>query len=46
MVTDPELAAEALRHRSLDKTLPEQFGSRALDEVSSCTPAHQLEPHS
>lgn len=33
MVTDPAIAAEALRHKSLDKDLPQQFGSRALDEV-------------
>ena len=35
MVTDPTIAAEALRHKSLDKELPKGFGTRAIDEVSS-----------
>lgn len=34
MVTDPVIVAEALRHKSLDKQLPAEFGSRALDEVN------------
>jgi hypothetical protein len=34
MVTDPTIVAEALRHKSLDKDLPAQFGSQALDEVT------------
>ncbi|KAK9916023.1 hypothetical protein WJX75_007417 [Coccomyxa subellipsoidea] len=34
MVTDPTIVAEALRHKSLDKDLPAQFGSQALDEFS------------
>ena len=35
MVTDPVIAAEALRHKSLDKDLPKMFGNRAVDEVNS-----------
>jgi hypothetical protein len=33
MVTDPSLIAEAVRHKSLDKTLLEPFGNYGIDQV-------------
>ncbi|BDA43874.1 Cytochrome P450 3A11 [Coccomyxa sp. Obi] len=40
MVTDPVIAAEALRHKSLDKNLPAGFGNRAIDDFTG-PHAHQ-----
>ncbi|KAK9903992.1 hypothetical protein WJX75_002053 [Coccomyxa subellipsoidea] len=34
MVTDPALAAEALRHKNIDKALPHQLNLRVLDELT------------
>jgi hypothetical protein len=38
MVTDPALAAEALRHKNIDKALPHQLNLRVLDEVTLLKP--------
>lgn len=42
LVTDPALVAEALRHRSLDKVLPEPYSLHAIDIVCTTAPKYAV----